>query len=81
MGSTRVIVKTAIGEISQGGGGGLDYLLDYVFGSSGSSVATENRTVIRVKPFSDIVIVVPGFGEQPPVGEGIYDESYDETYE
>jgi len=37
------------------------------------------NTLIKVTPFRDQVIVVPGNGEEEP--EGIYDFSYDETYE
>ena len=37
------------------------------------------NTIIKVTPFQDQVIVVPGHGEEEP--EGIYDFSYDETYE
>ena len=37
------------------------------------------NTIIKVKPFQDTVIVVPGDGEE--VEEGIFDDTFDDSFE
>lgn len=86
MGNTTVIIKSFADTlikvpvvVSESEAGGLDYTLDFGFGGASASSVGDNNFYINVKQFDDTVIIVPGEGEG--VEDGIYDFSYDETYE